>query len=482
MDIFGILFLLFVLTLIVLVIVGMVKAGRTMGWQRIVACSFLFLFSVIFLFMSAATANRRLASQKLYAEAKKRNEDLLSQVALLKFGDLNDVANDDESLLYTLSELKEVTIDRGRVWRHSVWQNYDAASNAYTVQTVADGDAVPQDLPDQIVVYAFGENTQDDGQLLPDTYLGEFQVVSSAGGSAQLRPTRQLLDSQLAAIDDGFATKWTIYELMPLDSHIRFAAPGSEPSQDELFGRMDEGQLAELLEIDPSLMDVSGNTAPEALATDPDIRKGALLRSYTKDGSIDENPPPRFRWIRLQFEKDNTIDVDSKEARSALDGGYFDLSGRTVDSRLKRGEELASITFKAGDEIVLWDDAAQQLIDRGVAKLVSRYFVRPLNDYEAGLASVAQRLLETRQNAAVVEREMEITRVTNEKINQEIGLRQAERIKLDANQVQYEKEQSVITAEAVRLEAELADMRLRLKKTYEEIQRTHRELVAINRG
>ena len=137
----GILFLIFVLILLVLVIVGLVKSGRLMGWERITAFSILFLCSVVFLFFSASAASRRLRFQKQFSDAADRNETLNAQVDRLKFGDPNDLAGDEESILYTLAELKKVTVDRGRVWRHSDLQSIETGS--YTIQTMANGDAPP---------------------------------------------------------------------------------------------------------------------------------------------------------------------------------------------------------------------------------------------------------------------------------------------------------------------------------------------------
>ena len=331
------------------------------------------------------------------------------------------------------------------------------------------------------MVYGFAESENDAGQLLPSAYLGEFQVTSSNGGSVVLTPTNPLLDEQVAAIQNGQATKWTIYELMPLDSHQAFAAPGSEPAPDQLFGRMDEETVSRLLGIDPSLMNDAVEAAPDSLTLDPQTQRGALLKSYLKDGLVDENPPPTASWFRLEFTQTYTTDVDSDEERSALDGGYFDLSGRTVDPRLKRGGEEADIEFKAGDEIVLAELAAQELIDQNVARLVRRYYVRPLNDYQAALSDNAQRLIETRQSIALIQRETNIASATNELILAQIGDRQEERVKLDADLAQYEKEQAVITAESQQLEQRLADLRMRVKQTFAEVNAAHANLVSRGR-
>ena len=96
-------------------------------------------------------------------------------------------------------------------------------------------------------------DANEQNQALPNYYLGEFKVTTSQAGQVTLSPTLPLEPAQIEMIKSGGATTWALYELLPLDSHTAFAAPGSKPGTDEeaIYGRMDKEALSTLLQRIP---------------------------------------------------------------------------------------------------------------------------------------------------------------------------------------------------------------------------------------
>src|SRR5690606_31713494 len=169
--------------------------------------------------------------------------------------------------------------------------------------------------------------------------------------------------------------------------HDAFIAAGSEPSDDQFFGRVDEELVRRLL----------GNGASEE-----------TVASYLRDGSRAlPDDPPASRWVKIEFTQAHGIVVDSPEQRGALDGGFFDSSGQAVDSRLQRGEE-GTVNFRIGDQVTLKEEAANELIDRGVAKLVDTYYFRPLNDYQFVLRRTRLRIGELATRTQTLQLEQQV--------------------------------------------------------------------------
>jgi hypothetical protein len=344
----------------------------------------------------------------------------------------------------------------------------------------AAADAGP--ISDKLVVYAFAEFQSEDGRILPGAFLGEFLVDSVQGNSIKLRPTDPLSPSQMSTISSGAAATWALFELMPLDSHEAYATRGSEKSQEQLFGRMDEAELAKLFQIDPALMQNAEGVFPNGTETDPNIRRAALLRSYLLDGTRTADPlPPEFEWILVEFTKEYKEEVDSKDKGIATEGGFYDFEGRTVDARIKRSDE-STVTFRPGDRQVFWKVPAEDLIAKDVAKLIERYYVRPLNDYQFAFREIRERAVTARQGIDLYTRENAIIDATNKQGQEQIAFRQNERQLLDKDFAQFTKEKDVITAEVARLEKELEDVNSKIKETFKMIQEQHAQMIAAASG
>ncbi|MFM7975235.1 MAG: hypothetical protein ACKO8U_09205, partial [Pirellula sp.] len=332
-------------------------------------------------------------------------------------------------------------------------------------------------LAAQTIVHVFGESAEPRG-LLPTIYLGEFVVTDANGGNIKIKPTGTLTPEQIAAIGSGQFQTWSIYELMPLDSHDAFAAEGSKSDENSIFGRMDLTELSTLLKIDPAL----ATAEPTGLKIQEAI-KARALQSYLNDGSRPpEGTPPEQVYVRVEFLKDYTIEVDAQEQRNATEGGFYDLSGRSVDARLKRGEEGAKVSFKQGDKIVFDSTTANDLGKQDVIKVVAPVFVRPLNDYEYAFREVRRQITAALQDAVLIQRELAEMQKSQGIADNQVRLGQEERSKLDKDFAQYKKELDVISSEASRLQEESQTTRSEISATFKQIQALRDQIVARQRA
>jgi len=494
MELSGILFLVLVVLVFALFIFFAVKAFSGWGVLYTITLSFLLIFSIVFVFLSANVAQRRLAWVRVHDLWKKETQQLTEQLELLKYGEMNRPTSDLNSLLPLVNELSRLTVDRGRVWRGARVNEFKP--DTVRIAMAAGGPLAPAnpaapapaaaaapigngDLPAELLVYAFGERQGADGRTVASTYLGEFFVAESQGGNSVLRPLQPLLPQQLAAASSGQFATWSVFELMPLDSHDAFAVIGSKRSNEAEFGRMDPTAIAELFGIPIDLVD-RFEKDPSQFKDGPELRKAKLLRSYIRDGSrAPENELAENVWLRIEFTKEHSIEVDSKEERNASDGGYFDSSGRTVDARLKRPADKGPVKFVVGQQVVFGKKPAEDLIAAGTAKLIEPIFVRPINDYIIGFREARSRQTRAVQDAELVRREIAQGESTNKLGQVQIVNRQNERQLLDSDLAQYKKEQAVIQSEANRLEKSVGEVKAELSRLYRSSQEQYERLVKI---
>ena len=196
------------------------------------------------------------------------------------------------------------------------------------------------------------------------------------------------------------------------------------------------------------------------------------LQEYLRDGNrATQDDPPISRWTKIEFIKDHKIEVDSPEQRGALDGGFFDGNGRAVDGRLQRGED-GQVPFKKGAQILVKEEAADQLIDEGVARLVDRYYLRPLNDYRFVLRRIRLRLAELANRTTELEFEKKVLEEAIEKTEGMLVVNQDIKLKLEQDLDQFRAEKRAIQDYTENL-AE------RVKKMREDMIRLHQENLAL---
>ena len=501
MEISGMLIWALVLVSLIIFIVLLVKAFKSWGVAHTILLTILFIESWTFLFFAGGVAHHRITLTKNSNKLEEKVESLLKSVDLEMYGDRNDPKLNLEKFVPLTNELNRLTLERGRVWRGAILQRAIPAtattpttailqlpasvSNLPVAAPVAAAGAGGADAilaPAQVdsglaatsVIYLFGERADAVG-LIPETYLGEFVVSEVKDLEIKVRPTIPLSLSQ-ENILKGSAS-WAIYELMPLDSHIAFAAAGSSPEEGARFGRMDRDEIARDLGIDPALADKE----PGSYKSISEAIKARVLQSYLNDGArAPDQTPPEALAYEVKFLKDYTLGVDAKGGRLPLEGGYHDSEGSMVDERLRRDSE-AGVVFKVDDQYVFDAPTANRLKAEGIVELQSTVFVRPLNDYAFAFREIRRVVIRATQEANLINREFrEAVRSTEVKLKQEIN-EEEEGTKLKLDKGQYEKELAVIASVVSESENQIKVKSTELSQLYSSIVAFHSRLVTQQR-
>ncbi|TWU39096.1 hypothetical protein Q31b_41780 [Novipirellula aureliae] len=450
------------------------KAARDWRWYHIVFALFAMILAVTFIFPVAVALKSRAAWHLTKEKLEKREEKAAEEQYAIKFGSASDPEL-SQGLMSLTQQLSEVAVETGRVWRSLNMQQNDPNSIVLTkpqnneevppgmepseAEEAVATDPVPL-LPPDLVVYGFAEQTLPDSQIrVPTFYLGEFRVSSSSPERATLVPTMPLEPSQIQAIESGRPKSWSVYELLPLDGHQMFVAEGSVPNADNIFGRVDEEQVKMLF----------GDRVPPE-----------TLNSYLRDGSKStQDDPPLSRWTLVEFIKKHKIEVDSTDSRGALDGGYFDGSGRAVDSRLQRAEGN-DVEFEVGERIVVSEDAAKLLLDENVVKPISYHYLRPLIDYRFGLRNMRLRLNQLAIRKQEVEFEQKVLEESIRATESMLTSNQVIKRNLEEDFTQVEKERIAIDEYQKKVSEELKETRETLVRLYRSNQTLENELTQIH--
>ena len=457
------------------VLIGMViaqfvivwKASPNWRWYQITPVVLTTILTVAFLFPTAASLKSRSAWHKVKEEQEDRLDKLIAENRELRYGNAADPEASDGALPLARS-LQNLGLEAGRRWRpmNLVGAQFDGGIQIQLQQAVAamglggdpaaggdpadggEGEAAAEDgplIPEGLTVYGFGEGPSATAPVaVPIFYLGEYQVVSATATAMTLVPTSPLTAAQRTAIEQRQASTWSVYELLPLDGHMPFVADGSVPDDDNLFGRMDTQLIQQLL----------ANKVSEA-----------TLREYVRDGTRSQpDDPPATRWVKIAFIKKTPVEVNSSDPSEALFGGFFDGSGRAVDGRLQTGDD--KVTFDVDDELVVKKEAADLLISDGSAKLLDTYFVRPLNDYRYVLRKIRLRLAELQIRSGELRYEAKVLQEAIDSTTNAIASNQSEKLKLEQDQIQTEKEAAAMRDYNERLTGEVNDKRRSLVGLY----------------
>lgn len=486
MEISGMLIWATVLVSLIVFIVLLVKAFKSWGVVHTILLTILFIEAWTFLFFVGGVAHYRITYTKLHDTLAEKVDGLLKSVEMEMNGDRLDPKLNLEKFSPLSNELNRITLERGRVWRGAVLQTTTpatantpatavfqlpalvsnqavaapAAGAAATAATVDSG------LAADSVVYLFGEEFELNGiGLIPKIYLGEFVVTDVKELMLTMRPTTPLTKTQ--EITFTGSPSWTIFELMPLDSHTAFAAEGSSSEEGAEFGRMDEKMIAKDFEA-------PFNNIPEEMKAKITQK---IMQAYVNDGAqAPEQTPPEALGVRVKFVKDYALGVDAKGGRSPLEGGYHDTEGNMTDARLKRDSD-ADVVIKSGTSHVFDVATANRLQTQGFVELAATVYVRPLNDYAFAFRETRRMEIKAKQDTMLITREnKEVERSTKVALEQELyGEEVGTKLRLD--KAQYEKEVEVITSVSSDLETMINAKRAELSQLYGSIHALHDRLV-----
>lgn len=488
MGLGGILILLLLLVSLIVFIYVLVVSARGWGWLHSILLSFLFIECWVLLIFSAGVHYRRVTATEEAFNNREAAEKALLETQTLLWGGF-DTANSPETVSAVVpaqSMLRRMTADRGRVWRklnllQSVAGAYqldlsaaDAGPAAEDVAAdplaeepaAAAAPAAPssESLPTGTIVYGFAEQLNEAEQPIPVYYLGEFAVKESQAGQVTLAPTLELTAGQQQHIASGSATNWTLYELLPLDSHDAFTLLGSQPTDEEAFGTPDEETVRAMLANVPNDND----------------QQTEMINSYLRDGKpAEDSDPAEDVWVQVNVLKEYKVDVDSREIADATERGFFDASGRSIDTRLKRGDDgLVTLTTDSkGKRILLPQAVARPLIDSGVLELVRRVYVRPLIDYEEAFVHAIVRRSEVVAATALAQRDQSEVEKAMRALEEMSSFRQVEKQELSSDLGNYQREVIILEKAVAGAVAELAAMRTQIQQLYQSVQARHATLL-----
>lgn len=446
------------------------KSAATWRWYHLVLASLTFLLTLPMLPMTAIV----LKSRSAWSEQVGLLEAKHQQIENDRQGLVNGVPGDptrDPGVLELQTQLRRLNAEVGRVFRDLEVRDRGPAGVTLGrfVAAPATVDGVPVEPPAEpaaapanasplaaadTIVYAFAEQIlQEGGPALPVFYLGEYRITQAAADTVSLSPTVPLEPFQLQAANQ--ANRWALYEVMPTDSHQTFIAAGSIPDDELFFGRVD----------DEAIRAIFGNSvAPET------------INDYLRDGSrAIANDPPAARWVKIEFTKKYELTVDGQDQRSAGDGGFFDSLGQAVDSRLQRTEG-DSVSFEAGEQLVVLEESGRLLIDEGSAKLVDTYFIRPLSSYRMALRDLRQQIDYLDRQETGLRQQQAVLQVALNLTNEMTTKGQQRKLELEKDDTQVGKELTAIRSYSENIEQQFVSTKKEMARLYQDNLSREKEL------
>lgn len=470
--------------LILFIVVVIFSASTWRGWHIAATC-LTFLATLGFVILVSLAHKTRVTWQTEYAEL---NEELAEAEALgvkLEIGDPMVAKSEEPSVNALQERLSRLLLDRGRVWRRCVAPNPPQNGQIVisTIPLKSDGTpgdpnaAEPNGIETDMVLYGFHEapvpvpaEGGEEKRFVPVSYVGEFVVVDAQPNRVILSPTLPLDGQQKRLLSDTSAS-WSLYGMMPLDSHRVFSKedtvgrPLDNTLEQPVFGEMDEQRLRQIFATVTGL-------APDA----PVVNE--LTQPYLKDGYAaseqDVNRQPTNIWQKLEFEEKHQVQVDSNNPDMGVKGSFFDPSGYAVASRLRRAEGDQAVLqvneiglFPYGhNENKQWVD---QLVAEGTCEKIGPVHVRSLRDYEDAFHNIQRRFVQGKDDIAQAQRNIDSLKTAISKAQQQIAYRQEEQGKLEEDQTGFDRD----TEKMNQLVSGLQSQKSALTKRLSELHKTN---------
>lgn len=487
--------MLIAITAVIFIVFCVLTFFATKTWRAVHVIFFFltFIAALITVRWTGHLVRTRTAWMKVHSRLVGNLDDARKLGRILATGDPGESVQSTDTVQSLQKRLDRIILDRGRVWRGTTPATFNDAGGNYevSINLVPAGMDPNLVLPPQqdLFVYIFEELSITDANsqemMVPGVYLGEFRVskVDDVNKTVTLQmtmPTIDAVESQLAKLRNPGST-WTIYEIMPIDSHFAFADDDvvgqlyDDQREQTLFGQVDDATIQQLfrLVVESSMTDAQR----QAIINNPNWPEGTpwqgIIESYQRDGEAippdDQMVPASSRWTKIQFsqayppDRNPGIEVDSQTTSGALEGGYFDSEGKAVAGRLRAEGE---VRFRENQIAVLDYEKAEELIQQGICQRIADYYVRPLNDYAFALRDFNRRILfhsdeilrATRDNAAL---EASIRRVESQ-----IAYRTDEKAKLLQDKELAETELAALTQLKTQLEEQQKQLLARMSELF----------------
>jgi hypothetical protein len=373
-----------------------------------VVLGFVFLAALGLFYMSMRTLRTHqawksaaIAHEKEIAAVQKKTMDLVEGS--------NEPGQEIPSIAELESALHEAVVGRGRVWRDATRGVVDPASGIAKVNVALPN---PHQIEDKMILYVF--SGQD---LASARYVGEFKVVFLAGQEVTLEPTLKRTPAEVQRITAALGP-WTLYEVMPADSHEVFA------------GLTDQDLMSFLPRAPQRRPNESDDDFNERVRL-----HDALIQEYLKDGKppAANDPPERVRVV---------VKINKNYEQ-------LDQASRNTLDQLKIPKEAVQ-----ADQVLEFDQpTAEQLFGLEIAQEVRRFYQRPLRDYAFYFREANRQWPILEDKLAAANKDLEYIRValadaqTHETFTREL------RTKLQAELARMQSERDTVVAYQQQLEA-----------------------------
>ena len=455
-------------------------AAKTWHVGHVVGMVFLFLFTLVFLYLTSSVMRTHDRFRPAYAKAKADFEREQQRSRTLQFGEASAPAAEG-SLVGERTLARIEASRRGRVWGNvrrqpgqgivlsmagwtsngceKVGKEEDEPEPVPDDELTDEGDDVAADdavadeaagapanahgiIKDQFIHafkeipiaqlppaekdHYFGELGEGEDPLpakdtkgycrVPVAYVGKFVVQESTDQAVTVAPISPLSPAQQQSLGNNLP--WVLYEKLPADSH-------------ELFSGVDAEKL-------PSLIPVQRLRNTGIRISDAAYQQ--MIREYAQDGKELAGRASSKRRVRkeVEFVAEYTEEVDVGQL--APSDEPFDVQGRAQIPSLLQGEPSK---FAQGDTAVFDAETADRLIGEGKAKQIGKpTYSRQLRDFEYSLTSQADRVSSVLSETESVQQQVDALAKSLQRVQNQIDTLRNELDLLEQDRAGFESEKN----------------------------------------
>ncbi len=313
-----------------------------------------------FFYLTVRTLDTRTYWRKSVLAHEKAIERVRAENRKLIDGDPKATELSQMGIRQVRIELDKLLLNRRRAWFNcdpKVKVGEGTAEVTVTIENPA-----PHGIADKTVLYAFEEAKVADVQKR-GRYLGEFKVTKVADKQVTLAPTSELTKRELDRLQVSTSKgPWTLYEIMPRDSHEIFA----EMSNDEKKDMLPPESLPEYVkdgqpvaEDDPRAQKVDGKSVyvrplrDYRILFDADLQDRALMANRFADTTGDTK----------------IVEDALAQAKKQVDGYTADIASAQKDLEKVTSERnlVANVSKAIEEQLTKVTQAISQLIKENQA-------------------------------------------------------------------------------------------------------------------
>ena len=484
---------------VVLFFVGFWPASRTWKWFHLlllslvlISATFYQIFGAMLLKTRTAWGQLHVKSQKELGTAKETNSELIHGTAT------TSKTFPWATLPLAKNALERALSGRGRTWRNCVTMDADRVKQTVVLR-VPVGTAGAQNVPgnpqipapaapvvgaaaplernhgiaEHTIVYAFSEGFFKEQFVVPEFFLGEFEVTAVTPEAVSLKATLPLDDLQLQVILARSAS-WTLYDRSPTDDTTsldeflklnnldRIAADAAAKNGDGAKAGEVAQYVAGLIRKLPGVSDENYNN---------------LIQQYLREGlAAQQNDAPERVYTEIKFLKPFEVEVDSPNKQVRLDSEMFDLNGLAILPGLRREDKAK---FAVGDFAIVNSQKADELANEGICEKVRSIYRRPVRDYRVHFHSLFHRMQYLGERIEELTRMIEDTDKMQKKFQALVDYRTRELAKLQQDTVNVKADLAAVTEYELQLRTEYTSLQGRITGLSESNNKLLEEIASI---